>query len=377
MKRRLVHPDHVPETPPTVRRRLVAPVEFQPHRFIHGSILTALRSLKRGSVRIVVTSPPYYGLRAYGTVPEIWGGREGCVHQWTCYLQGKRQRWGDTSTLSKKQASNRGSLSNVAALERDGGRYCFNCNAWEGELGQEACVKDYVNHLVGGLEEVRSVLSEDGTMFLNLGDNHCFGAEGDCKPKDLFGVPWSVAFELRRRGWYLRNAIVWEKPNTMPRSIEDCFTPSYEMVFLLSKSSRYHFDFEAVMEPVAADTNARYARAEMRQVSSSSVKRKNDPIITLSRRKPADKRRKRDVWHINTKGYRKNGIHYATFPEALVEPCILAGSEPGDVVLDCFAGICTTAAVAARLGRRSVSLDLNEEFLKLGRKRVIEVLSER
>jgi DNA modification methylase len=349
---------------------LAAYVDQQPrltaprHRFYTGHVIDVLEALKPGSVRCAITSPPYYGLRAYGTQVQVWGGRAGCSHDWTGYLRGKRQRWGDVSTLSQKQKSNRGSRANVEALERDGGRVCKTCNAYEGELGQEPTAGDYARHVVAALEPLRlRVLAEDGTLFLNLGDSSCYGAEGDCKPKDLFGVPWEVAFALRRRGWYLRNAIVWVKPNGFPSSSDSRFTPTYEMLFMLTKNPEYYFDFESVMEP-ATDTRK---RPDVRNFGRNPHRRDNYGSYTEPR---SGLRRRRDVWTIPTKGYRHNGIHYATFPEALVEPCMLAGSAEGDTVLDPFGGIGTVAAVAKRLGRRSISIDLKPEYSELAQWRV-------
>jgi site-specific DNA-methyltransferase (cytosine-N4-specific) len=315
------------------RRRLVAPF----HRIIHGHCIDVLRQFARQSIQCVITSPPYYGLRGYGTIPQIWNSFRPCKHEWTCYLPGKRQRWGNTDTLSAKQRSNRGSLQNVAALERSGGRYCFNCNAWEGELGQEACAGDYVRHLCEAFDSVRDVLRDDGTVFLNLGDSSCLRAEEDAKQKDMLGVPWRVALELRRRGWYLRNAVIWDKPNGFVSSVEDRFTPTYETVFVLSKRPDYYFDFESVKEPTTDGKGMR---------------------------------RRRDVWRIPTKGYRENDSHYATFPEELVEVCMLAGSREGDTVLDLFGGSGTVSAVAKRLKRRSISIDLNTEYIALSNRRV-------
>jgi site-specific DNA-methyltransferase (adenine-specific) len=199
------------------------------------------------------------------------------------------------------------------------------------------------------LLELRRVLTPDGLIFLNLGDGYSYQNDRanptwDIKPKDLFGMPWEVAFAARNRGFWLRNAIVWEKPNAMPKSVEDFFTPTYEMVFMLAKNREYDFDFEAVMVPTVDGKKLR---------------------------------RRRDVWRIPNRNRKGNGVHTAVFPEELVEPCVKVSAKAGDTVLDCFAGSCTTAAVAAPLGCRTVSIDRNPEFLKLGKQRVREALGER
>jgi DNA modification methylase len=194
------------------------------------------------------------------------------------------------------------------------------------------------------LFELKRVLHPRGLIFLNLGDAHAFGAEGnDTKPKDLYGTPWRVALAAKRFFW-LRNAIVWEKPNGMPKSVEDFFTPTYENVFMLAKSREYDFDFQAVMVPTVDGKGLR---------------------------------RRRDVWRIPNRNRKGHGVHTATFPEELVEPCVKVSAKAGEVVLDCFAGSCTTAAVAARLGCHTVSIDRNREFLNAGRQRVREASSER
>jgi site-specific DNA-methyltransferase (cytosine-N4-specific) len=220
-----------------------------------------------------------------------------------------------------------------------------------GQIGLEAQLSDYFDSLVAVFEEVRRVLTPDGTLWLNIGDSYTSGGRtwrapdkknpvramsvrpptpDGLKPKDLIGVPWRLAFALQAAGWYLRADIVWTKPNCQPESVKDRPTRSHELLFLFSKSEQYHYDPAAVRGP-----NGRNLRT---------------------------------VWDIPTQPYKE--AHFATFPPALVEPCIALGSEPGDLVLDPFLGSGTTAEVALRMGRRVLGIELNPEYVALARRRL-------
>lgn len=371
------------------------------YSLIHGDALTALQLLPDRSVRCCVTSPPYWGLRDYGV---------------------------------------------------------------EGQLGLEDTVGEYVQRLVEVFREARRVLTDDGTLYLNLGDSYVATPRGPggfstssltnprrqevvsvrqdsqrivkgphrrknfdgLKPKDLVGVPWEVAFALRADGWWLRQDIVWAKMNCLPESVEDRFTRSHEFVFLLSKSDRYYFDFEAVREPAVGQnyhdvTGGSYAppgqtpkkgrsstltggvhaapgrRASKGQQGSwrgstfnkgktaasqvgaqSEDSRKNSSssdhrVLGFQDRWDAsggvEMRRKRDVWTLASKPYK--GAHFAVMPETLVEPCVRAGSAVGDIVLDPFCGSGTVGVVALREGRRFIGIDLNPQYLALANERIL------
>lgn len=283
----------------------------------------ALKGMDAASVHCCVTSPPYFGLRDYGV---------------------------------------------------------------DGQIGLEPTPDGYVAELVGVFREVRRVLRDDGTLWLNLGDSYANdakwgGASGGkhvsalhgnsgigrakkntgLKAKDLIGIPWRVAFALQADGWYLRQDIIWHKPNPMPESVRDRCTKAHEYVFLLSKSERYYFDAGAIAEPSvkgAAGSSFSEGKTAAHQLGRSS----------LSERVEAETRNKRSVWTVATKSFSE--AHFATFPPELIEPCILAGCPEGGTVLDPFGGAGTTALVASRLQRSSVLIELNPEYAAMARARV-------
>lgn len=261
----------------------------------------------------------------------------------------------------------------------------------DGQIGLEESPEQYVRSLMRVFREVYRVLREDGTLWLNLGDSygrdagkgqHKPGEPGKqayiydngggrasatadiyslgLKPKELVGIPWKVAFALSEWGWYLRSDIIWHKPNPMPEAVTDRPTRSYEHLFLLTKSEHYYYDAEPVQEDAICNRKRGPAlHADLDSTNGNSG---------LSKREPKTKRNLRDVWSINTQSYR--GAHFATFPEKLVEPCILAGSEPGDLILDPFMGSGTVGVVSKRLGRVFTGIDLNPDYVALAESRI-------
>jgi len=258
----------------------------------------------------------------------------------------------------------------------------------DGQLGLEDTPEEYVENLVQVFREVRRVLKDSGTVWLNLGDSYAMSSirggnkkfsgnvgahnhydksikkgkrnipEG-IKPKDLVGIPWRVAFALQADGWYLRQDIIWHKPNPMPESIKDRCTKSHEYLFLLSKSPKYYFDHEAIKE------DAKFPDGPNTPSSIKAVEGVYSANLQKIGANP--KRNKRSVWTVTTQPYKK--AHFATFPTDLITPCVLAGSGEGDVVLDPFMGSGTTAAVAQHLGRRWLGCELNEEYTDMQKER--------
>ena len=265
----------------------------------------------------------------------------------------------------------------------------------DGQLGLEQTPEEYIAAMVEVFRCVRDVLADDCTLWVNIGDSYAGGntggkwregsarADGDvredghsrrnrngngavsgCKPKDLIGIPWMLAFALRADGWFLRQDIIWHKPNPMPESVRDRCTKAHEYVFLLSKSERYFFDSEAMREDAvkgSAGSSFTSGKTGEHQLGRSSTSERVDD----------GKRNRRSVWSVATKPYK--GSHFAVFPPALIEPCILAGSRPGDYVLDPFGGSGTTAGVANLHGRNSVLCELNPEYAVLMPPRIASI----
>jgi DNA modification methylase len=337
-------------------------------RIIPGDCIEGMRTLADGSIHCCVTSPPYWGLRDYGH---------------------------------------------------------------EGQIGLEDTPEAYVGRMVAVFREVRRLLRDDGTAWVNLGDSYagswgnqgrketrgtqraingpmlqklkaesvheidccmdddCVCAAGDggiypdrrtktgswvndhptLKAKDLVGIPWRVAFALQADGWWLRQDIIWHKPNPMPESVRDRCTKAHEYVFLLTKSDRYYYDAEAVSEAAAESSLARVAQPTLAtQRGSDRVPGKtNGPMKAVL---SGTTRNRRSVWTVTTKPY--SGAHFAVMPADLVEPCIKAGCPEGGTVLDPFAGSGTTLAVAAELGRNAIGCELNPAYIELAEKRIKE-----
>lgn len=283
-----------------------------------------------------------------------------------------------------------------------------------GQLGLEPTPDAYVAQLVAVFREVWRVLRDDGTLWLNLGDSYAgsYGAQSrehagkhapnvsalsanqvkaaqirqhgtgslsrtpGCKPKDLVGIPWRVAFALQANGWYLRSDIIWSKPNPMPESVTDRPTRAHEYLFLLTKSKLYYYDADAISEQLQTDPRENYpgrsrviGRGGLESISQTPG---GQPHQRSSGGLPpkGEKRNRRSVWHIPTQPY--SGAHFATFPEKLVEPCILAGSRRGDVVLDPFCGSGTVGVVALCQQRKFIGCDLSAPYLQLAKQRIYD-----
>lgn len=304
------------------------------NKIICGDALETLRKFPDESIHCVITSPPYYGLRDY--------------HK-------------------------------------------------ERQIGREKTVEEYLERLVAVFREVKRVLKADGTCFLVIGDSYAgTGSKGEQndpkypkgrngqnssitqkdKSKDLMGIPWRLALLLREDGWYLRSDIIWHKENAMPESCRDRPTRSYEHVFLLSKSPRYYYDYEAMAEPMKEVSKKRYVRGR----SANNKYLNKDAGISVQKINEARRygyykgdnipqfRNKRDVWTINTTSFRGN--HYAAFPPKLAEICMIAGCPKGGIILDPFVGSGTVGFVALMQDRKYIGIELNEEYCKLAMKRI-------
>jgi DNA modification methylase len=253
-----------------------------------------------------------------------------------------------------------------------------------GQIGLEETPDAYVARLVDVFREVRRVLRDDGTLWLNLGDSYAAGGNGGgnkndtnvgsltvgrklppsgYKPKDLLGIPWMVAFALRADGWWLRQDIIWHKPNPMPESVTDRCTKAHEYVFLLTKSARYFYDAAAIAEDALQPEGEARITAQHKQAAIGQ-----NQTGSLGTNYGAATRNARNVWTIATTPY--SGAHFATMPPALAERCIKAGSKFGDMVLDPFGGAGTTGLVADRLGRSATLIELNPEYARLARERI-------
>ncbi len=309
-------------------------------KILIGDCLLSMASMSDQSVNCCVTSPPYFGLRDYGH---------------------------------------------------------------DGQIGLEETPEAYVTKMVEVFREVRRVLRDDGTVWLNIGDSYAGSGKGrnadgshqeggkqgtnrgtilgslvktkspNCKPKDLIGIPWMLAFALRSDGWYLRQDIIWHKPNPMPESVEDRCTKAHEYIFLLSKSERYFFDSEAMKEPSVSEKpmgNKRHKYADAYNAGISEEHRTKAGLVALAGIK-WETRNRRSVWTVNTKPYK--GAHFATYPPELIRPCIKAGCPKGGVVLDPFGGSGTTAQVAIEEGRRAIICELNPDYAPLIQQRIENV----
>ena len=303
-----------------------------------GDALTVLKTMPDESVNCCVTSPPYYALRDYGV---------------------------------------------------------------DGQIGREATPALYVARLTEIFREVRRVLTTDGTLWLNIADTYAGkGDQGEhidpkypngrtgqvvalnkkvegCKAKDLIGIPWLLAFELRQDGWYLRSDIIWMKANPMPESAKDRPSRCYEHIFLLSKSRKYFYDGDAIAEPVAETTIRRIKGGRSTKTKHGEVIPGQNTVQSINRPREAGTytetdismfRNKRDVWLINTVPY--HGGHFAAFPPKLAETCILAGCPAGGIVLDPFLGSGTTAAVAKQLDQHYIGIELNPDYCALAEQRI-------
>jgi DNA modification methylase len=359
-------------------------------KILVGDVRQRLAEIETRSVQCVVTSPPYWGLRDYGTATWIDGSEE-CDHQGKPLATRANVNKNTGNGPDKKNAE-------IAEFYRE---TCGKCGAsrQDDQIGLEQTPGEYVAEMVKVFDDVHRILADDGVLWLNLGDSYASFRDGKATPdttrngstgtlvskgsasnrmassfanspvkhKDLVGIPWRVAFALQEAGWYLRQEIIWHKPNPMPESVTDRCTKSHEHIFLLTKSSRYFFDAEAIKEPAKWADDKRNGSGRLtydgkRQGESGQGQ---EAFVSIK-----DMRNKRSVWTIPTKPFR--GAHFAVMPEALVEPCVLAGSRPGDLVLDPFTGSGTVAVVALRNQRNFIGTELNPDYAAIAEHRITD-----
>lgn len=346
-----------------------------------GDALEVLRTLPDESVQCCVTSPPYFQLRDYQTGRWV-GGRKNCDHKGTPLASSSSlQGYSSDSVKIRTECVPMKSV-------------CRKCGARriDKQIGLEEAPAAYVEKLVVVFREVRRVLKRNGVLWLNIGDSYCGGGGfsagapsvgesksgkygtvgalkaggikpcGRLKPKDLCGIPWLLAFALRADGYYLRNEIVWYKPNVMPESVTDRCSKAHEQLFLLTKSGQYFFDHDSIKEP------CKFPEGSWGSTKKLDCKEYRSFYGEGRRWKGGPLRNPRTVWEIPTQPSRVK--HYAGFPEKLVERCLLAGSKPGDVILDPFVGSGTSLAVAHRMGRVGIGIDLSADYAKIARERV-------
>jgi DNA modification methylase len=337
-------------------------------RIYHGSSLDVLRSLPENSVHCVVTSPPYWGLRDYGTAPQVWGGDPECVHEW----QTERYYTEKTAGRSSIDAFSEPGQDNAERLKAGRWRQddtCAKCCAWRGSLGLEPTPDLFVAHLVDIFRDVRRVLRADGTLWLNMGDSYAGEPRGNdvgldkstlsrskgnlasvtskaarkdflaagLKRKDLVGIPWMLAFALRADGWYLRSDVIWSKLNCMPEAVTDRPTKTHEYVFLLAKSPRYFYDAFSIRE-TSIDVEGgkrRYGYAFSGRPNLIMPDGNKQQTAMEGMREFSGTRNRRTVWTIASTPFQ--GAHFATFPPALVKPMVLAGTSAGGVCAECGA----------------------------------------
>jgi DNA modification methylase len=379
-------------------------------RILIGDVRTRLADIPDNTIQACITSPPYWGLRDYGTA--TWeGGDSSCDHL------GKPMA---TKANINRNCGTGNDVKNASAREFYK-ETCGKCGARriDSQIGLEQTPDEYVAEMVAVFREVRRVLKDDGVLWLNLGDSYATVSGGmeqlrklagdtpnygaikysdgyagvkksgkktaqklsGLKHKDVVGIPWRVAFALQADGWWLRQDIIWHKPNPMPESVTDRCTKAHEYLFMLTKSAKYYFNNQAIQEDAKTPPGATWAERKAAGATAGNVivgdaKRNGTQRVvhgkgvTSNLTRQDGKRNRRSVWTIPTKPFR--GAHFAVMPEALVEPCILASSRQDDTILDPFTGSGTVAVVSLRYDRNYIGTELNPDYVDIARQRITD-----
>ncbi len=353
-----------------------------------GDSREVLKEFPDKCVDTCITSPPYWGLRDYGTSTWVDGDKN-CTHR------------RDTKKSDKCITGHKNFDEMLGVGDAIYKSECKRCGAKrvDNQIGLEDEVSDYIEQIVDVFSEVHRILKDDGTLWLNLGDSYAgstgksggvseiqsvkrqldTGSIGSLRPakvaglkrKDLIGVPWRAAFALQKYGWYLRQDIIWHKPNPMPEPANDRCVKSHEYMFLLSKNPQYYFDADSIKEPsITPNTGTSW---KQRKLDGEPMRHglQGAAAVGAGNFKTYEKRNKRSVWTVPTKPYA--GAHFATFPPELITDCIIAGSREGGIVLDPFMGSGTIAEYSKRLGRLYTGVELNEEYHALIKQRTSQM----
>jgi len=362
-----------------------------------GNSLSVLKTLPDEFVDCVVTSPPYWGLRDYGTDRQVWEvliGNPDCDtygHKWDSEIEAAGSRSSDYKGEDSIESTH---LGTHGRDNRQTSCFCGRCGAWNGSLGLEPTFELFVCHLADIFDEVYRVLKPDGTCWVNIGDTYASnakdsgeGSRGKNGKKDavmmkqrrqvgdsglpnkcLCQIPSRFAIEMCERGWILRNEIIWYKPNCMPASVKDRFTVDFEKMFFFTKNKTYHFLQQLEPHKEISLKRAEYGWDCDRANNQTGIhtEKMGDRFVN-----PLG-RNKRCVWEIVTSSF--SDAHFATYPEELCETPIKAGSPKGGIVLDPFFGSGTTGSVAKKLGRDYIGIELNPEYIKIAEKRLKDVM---
>ena len=342
-------------------------------QFLQGNCIDKIKELKDNSIDCVVTSPPYWGLRDYGTAQ--WeNGDINCDHIDPQQNRGKNS--------AKQSTNNKGQGTSTWKI-------CKKCGAKriDKQLGLEPTYQEHIQNIVALFRVIKPKLKDSATVWLNYGDSYAGTVNGTkakdiknddrgfvdkpfstiqgvLKPKDLLMIPNRVAIALQDAGWYIRSEIIWHKPNPMPESVTDRPTNAHEKIWLITKNKKYYYDSESIKEKAKQN---RWGGKKPININNSKDKSNQFKGLTRERDMMPEKRNKRNVWTVTTKPFR--GAHFATFPKDLIEPCIKAGCPENGIVLDPFGGAGTTGIVAKSLNRQSILIELNPEYIKIAKKR--------